>query len=664
MSKNGKFSRLFLTTSLTLTLSLCSCTSPMIGSKESGSSNSITDNSSDNSNLAASFGPDTTEATNGTINLNSQSRKLNFNEKIKEDESYYYYCFNSKLWRTSKENPDETVCLFPNDGLDLQASHPDNILIYNDNIYLIGEDLADYNEYVYRIDKNGAISKLSYKTKVGYTSGIDIHNGALYVYSFDLDNNILFEGYKINDDGSLGEECANFSDLNLSLGDNLVPVHLSFGDYIYSPSSIDYYGGIYTTDSAGNQASLYFIPKDNNNARKIADISGDDVAAITKDKLVMIQSNNLIDNNLYTIDINSGERSDLLTKEELKSMGYAHSSYFSVIDYDDNNIFVMIRHPLTENPVPNHVYDILKISLSDGSIEPLVNITEGEDPDNDFGLKVLNFTKDGLMYLNYADSSYSLCYMPYDNMSSQIVLASPDYGLESSVGILEQYGITFKTLHNAYFYTDDNYDVMTFYSDLVVPQLPATSDDFISFNETILDNLDVTDMAKSSVKEAGEIALSQDAYDEYSPMDIYPYNYTYRYAGLSYYDSRYVCLTTSDYQYWGGAHGIGWQYSYTLDMQDGKILALSDVIGQSQSEFVELVCDHVYDLDEGSLFSGYDGTIEQIRDSYTDNDFNWFLTPEGVGVRFASYEISPYAEGYPQIIVPYDELTLLINLGN
>jgi hypothetical protein len=246
----------------------------------------------------------------------------------------------------------------------------------------------------------------------------------------------------------------------------------------------------------------------------------------------MIQSNNLIDNNLYTIDIISGERNDLLTKEELKSMGYAHSSYFSVIDYDDNNIFVMIRHPLTENPVPNYVYDILKISLSDGSIEPLVNITEGEDPDNDFGLKVLNFTKEGLLYLNYADSSYSLCYMPYDNMSSQIVLASPDYGLESSVDILEQYGITFKTLHNAYFYTDDNYDVMTFYSDLVVPQLPATSDDFISFNETILDNLDVTDMAKSSVKEAGEIALSQDAYDEYSPMDIYPYNYTYRYAGL------------------------------------------------------------------------------------------------------------------------------------
>lgn len=103
MSKNGKFSRLFLTTSLTLTLSLCSCTSPMIGSKESGSSNSITDNSSDNSNLAASYGPDTTEATNGTINLNSQSRKLNFNEKIKEDESYYYYCFNSKLWRVEQK---------------------------------------------------------------------------------------------------------------------------------------------------------------------------------------------------------------------------------------------------------------------------------------------------------------------------------------------------------------------------------------------------------------------------------------------------------------------------------------------------------------------------------------------------------------------------------
>lgn len=661
MSNNGKFYRLFLTASLTLTLALCSCSSPMIGSKESGAGNSALDDSSDTGSAGASFGPDTTEATNGTINLNSQSRKLNLSEKIKEDDNYYYYCFNLKLWRTSKENPEETVCLFPNDGLDLQVSHPDNILIYKDNIYLIGEDLSDYNEYVYHIDGSGAISKLSFKTTVGYTSGIDIHNDTLYVYSFDLDNNIIFEGYKIAEDGSLGEESDEFSDIDLSLGDNLVPVHLNFGDYIYSPSSIDYYGGIYTTDSAGNQASLYFVPKDDSKARKIADISGDDVAAITKDKLVMIQSDDL-EKSLYTIDINSGERTDLLTTDALKTMGYAHSANFGVVDYDDNSVFVKINQPLSENPVPNIVYDILKVNLSDGSATLLTSITGGEDPDNSFGLNILNFTTEGFMYLNYADASYSLCYLPYDNMSEQLVMASPDFGLENSVSILDQYGITFKTLHNAYFYTDDTYDIMTFYSDLVVPQLPATSDDFIAFNETILDNLDVTDMAKSSVKEARELASDQDAYDEYSPMDAYPYNYTYSYAGLSYHDSRYVCLTTSDYQYWGGAHGIGWQYSYTLDMQDGKILSLSDVIGQSQAEFVELVCNHVYDLEAESLFSGYDGTIEQIRDSYTDNDFNWFLTPEGVGVRFASYEISPYVAGYPQIIVPYDELTLLIEL--
>lgn len=661
MSNNGKFYRLFLTASLTLTLTLCSCSSPMIGSKESGAGNSAQDGSSDTSSAGASFGPDTTEATNGTINLNSKSRKSCFYEKVKEYNGYYYYCFNYKLWRTSIDNPDDTVCLFPKEGQDIWPSHPDNILIYNDNIYLIGEDKAFYNEYVYRIDQNGDITQLPFTTTVNHTSGIDIYNNSLYVYSFDVNNNLSFEGYKLGEDGALLNERDEFSDKDLSFDENFYPVHLGFGDFVLSPSSIEHLGGIYVLDSASSQAALYFVPKDNSDARKIADVSGQ-VAAITNDK-ILIKQNYDLQKYMYTIDIQSGERNDILTSDDLAGLGYAHSTKLEVIDYDDNSAFVMIDHPLSENPVTNYVYDILKISLSDGNVTLLGSITRGEDPEDNYGLEMLDYTSNGLLYINYIDGSYSLCCMPYDAPDAEVILTSAGYGLSTDAGILGEYGITFKSLHNAYFYTDDTYDIMVFYSNLIVPQLPETSDDFISFNETILDNLDVTDMAKSSVKQAKENAQDQDPYDEYSPMDAFPYNYTYKFSELSYHDSRYVCLTTRDYEYWGGAHGVGFKYSYTLDMQDGKILSLGDVIGQSQSEFVELVCDHVYDLEEAELFAGYDGTIEQIRDSYTDNDFNWFLTPEGVGVRFASYEIAPYVSGYPEIIVPYDELTLLIDLN-
>ena len=656
----------------TVSLMLSSCSSPSIGANNNADNDASLENSeasgstdTDNNSasaLSSSDPDDTTYPDNGVIDLNCKSRSIFFDSPIKEDSGYFYYVVNSKLWRTSKDNPDDTVCLFPKDE-NYVIANQEKFTVYNGNAYVLGEDTSDYTFAVFRIDENGSASEVALDNELSYYSSFDITNDTLYIYSFDRDNSLYTEGYKLNSDGSLGEAYNEFSDISFDFEENFVPLYVDYGTYKCSPSSIELFGGIYCMDSVGNTASLYFLSASDPSSTKIADISDGNVAAITKDKLVMVQKSST-DKCVYTIDLTSGERSDIITKEDLKELGYAHSTQISVIDNDDENIFIIIDKPLTEDPVSNISYDILKVNLESGSSQVLGTIVKGESPDIDYAGLIYSFTSKGLTYTNIVDAHYSLCYMSYDDMGKELVLATPEYDYSSSLSAISEYGITFKPLHSAVFYTDENYDLMVFRADLMIPQLPATSDEFITFNETIAENLDVTDMAQSSLEDARSMAEDTDPYDEYSPMDIYPYSYSYSFSELSYYDARYVCLTTSDYEYWGGAHGIGWRYSYTLDMQEGKVLTLSDIIGQSQEEFVELVCNHVTDLDESELFGGHDGTAEQIRESYTDNDFNWFLTSEGVAVRFRSYEIAPYASGYPVIVVPYSELNMLIELGN
>lgn len=666
MKKSFRFFRVICCASLALSLILCSCSSPLIGGQKDDAQNEgapgagNADSSSSSSTGSSNNQSVITYKDNGFIDLNCESRRILFNSQIKEDSTYFYYVLDAKLWRTSKNDPDDTVCLFPKD--DSCSVDGMKFAVYGGSVFVFAEKYADYTESAFRIDSEGNASEITLENELTYYSSLDIYNDTLYFYSFDSDKGLVTEGYKLNSGGSIGDSYNEFADISFDFGDDLFPLHISFGSYKCSPSSIDFFGGMYCMDSVGNKSSLYFVSSDDSTASKIADISDGNIAAITKDKLIMLQ-NDSHGKCIYTIDLSSGERTDLLSTDGFNELGYGHSSDIELIDYDDENAFIKVDLPLTEDPMANISFDILKVSLSDGSTQLIGTITKGEKPGLYYSDLYYNFTSRGLTYTNVVDANTSLCNMSYDEMGKEVVLTTPEYNYDSSISALSEYGITLKSLHSAYYYTDDNYDIMVFRADLIVPQLPATSDAFIEFNETIAENLDVTDMAQLSLKDAKSIAEDSDPYDEYSPMDLYPYTYSYYFSELSYHDSRYVCLTTSDYEYWGGAHGLGWEYSYTLDMQDGRVLELSDVIGQTQEEFVELVCSHVTDLDEGELFCSYDETAQQIRDDYTYNDFNWFLTPEGVAVRFRSYEIAPYVAGYPVIVVPYSELTMLIQLG-
>ncbi|MBO5487885.1 MAG: DUF4163 domain-containing protein, partial [Eubacterium sp.] len=74
------------------------------------------------------------------------------------------------------------------------------------------------------------------------------------------------------------------------------------------------------------------------------------------------------------------------------------------------------------------------------------------------------------------------------------------------------------------------------------------------------------------------------------------YSYSSAFSGFSYCDSKYISFVQSDYEYYGGAHGMPIWYGYTFDLQTGKLLLLSDIVGNTEEELKEIVSGYFAEM--------------------------------------------------------------------
>lgn len=106
-----------------------------------------------------------------------------------------------------------------------------------------------------------------------------------------------------------------------------------------------------------------------------------------------------------------------------------------------------------------------------------------------------------------------------------------------------------------------------------------------------------------------------------------------------------LCLESGHWEYTGGAHGNGYTEYNCFDLHSGKLLTTDDIFKKGYEEPLRLKA--VQHLDRDPDF------IE--RDSLELNG-NFFLTPEGIGFFYNSYEISSYTSGTPVAFIPWKEL--------
>lgn len=126
-------------------------------------------------------------------------------------------------------------------------------------------------------------------------------------------------------------------------------------------------------------------------------------------------------------------------------------------------------------------------------------------------------------------------------------------------------------------------------------------------------------------------------------------------TSIDYLDDNYIGFCVSWYQYWdGAAHGIYGATHYVFDRESGEKLELADVMENTSEDICKIIAPYVEAVAEW-------GTDEQGWEYGILDEGRFYLTTEGVGIHFDVYEITCYAAGSQDVVVPYEKFLMKNN---
>lgn len=142
--------------------------------------------------------------------------------------------------------------------------------------------------------------------------------------------------------------------------------------------------------------------------------------------------------------------------------------------------------------------------------------------------------------------------------------------------------------------------------------------------------------------------------DGYYPMPDGLGSYMRVTARPAYLDENYIGITIATETYYsGGAHPVTWSEEYVFDRRAGKRVAITDIVENPPEEICEIVATYV-DRDRPEL------QFYENRERWASilEEFRFFLSEEGIGIHFNTNEITSYAEGDQDYIIPFWEFDL------
>ncbi len=122
---------------------------------------------------------------------------------------------------------------------------------------------------------------------------------------------------------------------------------------------------------------------------------------------------------------------------------------------------------------------------------------------------------------------------------------------------------------------------------------------------------------------------------------------------ITYADDKYIVFRIYEGGYLGGAHPNYYYSNYVFDRNTGERLTINDIVGKSDEEICRIIVPYMdkdYDFYEGFWYIEPEKLItEQHR---------LFLTEEGIGIFFNTYDIDCYAAGTIEFVIPYEAFKL------
>ncbi|MCR4618063.1 MAG: hypothetical protein K5669_07760 [Lachnospiraceae bacterium] len=387
----------------------------------------------------------------------------------------------------------------------------------------------------------------------------------------------------------------------------------------------------------------------------------------------------LAENNICLID----------SEGNAKLVDYTFEYYIQIFGYDKENVFFKSNVPYDEREA------ICRYSIVDNDAE-IIPETEGAN--------ALCVSNGKLYYYKDLSEEYGIInnhFYAYDLESSQ---ASMIYETRNAPGVSYNPGVQgFTIIDNQIYFIDlmdrvlkwvrVNYDESgASYTDIYCPDkeiVPLKYGNVIyesntekcekcgtplvkEYVETFVLDSKYSDYAdeinrKLEVYDSDESVVTQEISDEeceehQQNPDIYLQTNESRVSDVRFIGDKYLTVDMTGYWYGGGVHGMPSKESRIFDLTTGEEKKLSDFYSGSDADFAELVGDIVardYD-DEAEytkgMFAVDAASAKETVVNSTELDTPVRFDEEGLYVVYAPYLLGPFASGFIEVYVTYEEL--------
>lgn len=160
-----------------------------------------------------------------------------------------------------------------------------------------------------------------------------------------------------------------------------------------------------------------------------------------------------------------------------------------------------------------------------------------------------------------------------------------------------------------------------------------------------------------------DITEATQLYNDYKDSGWFnPYSCETSVSNVAFCNDEIISFMQDGYDYYGGAHGMPYRAPFTFDLNSGAKLALRDVVGNSEEDFKAVVLSHVQEIFDAGEEGEYWDDMMDTASQYTDLDMGYLLTDDGVLLWYDPYLLSSYARGFVEVLIPYSELDMKINV--
>lgn len=128
---------------------------------------------------------------------------------------------------------------------------------------------------------------------------------------------------------------------------------------------------------------------------------------------------------------------------------------------------------------------------------------------------------------------------------------------------------------------------------------------------------------------------------------------------------NYLVMNYFGYEYTGGAHGMSWEKYLTYDKQRKQWLEIQDILEVSKAKEINQVLDKAlrkeFNIPNGQLYTEAEAGIFLVDEiSYSEN---FKLSKNGITFCYGLYEMTPYAYGFFELFVLYEDLKPYLKKG-